>query len=134
MSPVSLFRTIAECLDDRYEVQDEGCLYLLGFQGFQRNDFDNDETSIIDNPLPATTNINSIKRQLLGYKDTDGLVVVFSTYQSIDVLAEAQRALLEADPSYGIFDYIVCDEAHRTTGFKQKVVMRVILLKYITMT
>lgn len=70
--------------------------------------------------MPATTNINSIKRQLLGYKDTDGLVVVFSTYQSIDVLAEAQRALLEADPSYGIFDYIVCDEAHRTTGFKQK--------------
>ena len=58
--------------------------------------------------------------QTLGYKDTDGLVVVFSTYQSIDVLAEAQRALLEADPSYGIFDYIVCDEAHRTTGFKQK--------------
>lgn len=86
----------------------------------KRNDFDNDETSIIDNPLPATTNINSIKRQLLGYKDTDGLVVVFSTYQSIDVLAEALRALLEADPSYGIFDYIVCDEAHRTTGFKQK--------------
>lgn len=86
----------------------------------KRNDFDNDETSIIDNPLPATTNINSIKRQLLGYKDMDGLVVVFSTYQSIDVLAEAQRALLEADPSYGIFDYIVCDEAHRTTGFKQK--------------
>lgn len=35
-------------------------------------------------------------------------------------MAEAQRALLEADPSYGIFDYIVCDEAHRTTGFKQK--------------
>uniref|UniRef100_UPI0040286013 restriction endonuclease n=1 Tax=Parabacteroides distasonis TaxID=823 RepID=UPI0040286013 len=86
----------------------------------KRNDFDNDETSIIDNPLPATTNINSIKRQLLGYKDTDGLVVVFSTYQSIDVLAETQRALLEVDPSYGIFDYIVCDEAHRTTGFKQK--------------
>ena len=27
---------------------------------------------------------------------------------------------MEADPSYGIFDYIVCDEAHRTTGFKQK--------------
>lgn len=86
----------------------------------KRNDFDNDETSIIDNPLPATTNINSIKRQLSGYKNTDGLVVVFSTYQSIDVLAEAQQALLEADPSFGVFDYIVCDEAHRTTGFKQK--------------
>ncbi|MFR1291549.1 MAG: hypothetical protein ACLSB7_04875 [Parabacteroides distasonis] len=72
-------------MDDN-TVQDEGCLYLLGFKASKRN-FDNDETSIIDNPLPATTNINSIKRQLLGYKDTDGLVVVFSTYQSIDVLA-----------------------------------------------
>ena len=32
-------RTIAECLDDRYEIQDEGCLYLLGFQGFQKERF-----------------------------------------------------------------------------------------------
>lgn len=86
----------------------------------KKNDFDNDESSIIDYPLPATTNIQSIKRQLREYRKTDGLVVVFSTYQSIDVLAEAQKALLEVDPGYGVFDYIVCDEAHRTTGFKQK--------------
>ena len=37
--------------------------------------------------------------------------VVFSTYQSIDVIAKAQAM-------YGLpeFDLIVCDEAHRTTG------------------
>ena len=38
------------------------------------------------------------------------MTVVFSTYQSIDVIAEAQRQGL-AD-----FDLVVCDEAHRTTG------------------
>lgn len=37
-------------------------------------------------------------------------VVVFSTYQSIQVVADAQRAGL------GDFDLIICDEAHRTTG------------------
>lgn len=37
-------------------------------------------------------------------------IVVFSTYQSIQVVADAQRAGL------GDFDLIICDEAHRTTG------------------
>ena len=40
----------------------------------------------------------------------DNMTVVFSTYQSLDVVAQAQRSgLLE-------FVLIVCDEAHRTTG------------------
>jgi predicted helicase len=39
---------------------------------------------------------------------------VFSTYQSIDVISEAQAKGL------GDFDLIICDEAHRTTGaFKE---------------
>ncbi len=38
------------------------------------------------------------------------MTVVFSTYQSIDVIAEAQQQGL------GDFDLVVCDEAHRTTG------------------
>jgi predicted helicase len=36
--------------------------------------------------------------------------VVFSTYHSIDVIAEAQKA------GFPEFDLIICDEAHRTTG------------------
>lgn len=41
------------------------------------------------------------------------LTVVFSTYQSIEVVEEAQRLLgREAYP----FDFVFCDEAHRTTG------------------
>ncbi len=39
-----------------------------------------------------------------------GLTVIFSTYQSIQVLADAQARGLPD------FDLVICDEAHRTTG------------------
>jgi len=82
---------------------------------------DDDETSIIDIPLPATTNIKTIAKQLLGYRKNSGLTVVFSTYQSIDVISEAQKKVLEStNGAFGQFDFIVCDEAHRTTGAKAK--------------
>lgn len=83
-------------------------------------DEDDTEESIIDTPYPATTNIEIIKKQLLKYRDFDGLVVVFSTYQSIDALSNAQKALIKASNGYGEFDFIICDEAHRTTGIKVK--------------
>ena len=77
------------------------------------------ETSIVDLALPASTNTESITHQLLSYRDHDGLTVVFSTYQSIDVVAEAQAALLaQTGGEFGVFDFVVCDEAHRTTGVK----------------
>lgn len=77
------------------------------------------ETSIVDLALPASTNTASITHQLLSYRDHDGLTVVFSTYQSIDVVAEAQAALLaQTGGEFGVFDFVVCDEAHRTTGVK----------------
>lgn len=77
--------------------------------------------SIVDTPYPATTNIPTTVKHLLQYRESDALVVVFSTYQSIDVVAEAQRQVLEeTDGAFGVFDMIVCDEAHRTTGAKSK--------------
>ena len=77
------------------------------------------ETSIVDLALPASTNTTSITHQLLSYRDHDGLTVVFSTYQSIDVVAEAQAELLaQTGGEFGVFDFVVCDEAHRTTGVK----------------
>lgn len=77
------------------------------------------ETSIVDLALPASTNTASITHQLLSCRAHDGLTVVFSTYQSIDVVAEAQAALLEqTGGEFGVFDFVVCDEAHRTTGVK----------------
>ena len=44
---------------------------------------------------------------------------MFSTYQSIEAVRAAQvETLKETGGSYGTFDLIVCDEAHRTTGVK----------------
>lgn len=80
---------------------------------------DLDMTSVNDLAYPASTDVKNILKQfdLISHKDTKGLTVVFSTYQSIDVIVEAQKALLQRTKSkYGIFDLIICDEAHRTTG------------------
>jgi predicted helicase len=43
-------------------------------------------------------------------------MIVFSTYQSIDVIAKAQKELCKLEEKWDQFDLIICDEAHRTTG------------------
>lgn len=75
-----------------------------------------DGFSVIDLALPASTDVNNILRQFKSIRDAnkEGMTVVFSTYQSIDVIAEVQKQLLENN--FGEFDLIICDEAHRTTG------------------
>lgn len=92
----------------------------LGFRAFavgsdtnigrRKND---DLTSVMleDLGAPATTDGKRLAA-LLGDVDEEheGLTVVFSTYQSIEAVAEAQR--LRGDT----FDLVICDEAHRTTG------------------
>ncbi len=79
---------------------------------------DNNECSVIDLALPASTNIQNIKQQFKFIKNSnkEGMIVVFSTYQSIDVIAKVQSIINEEEPNSCIFDLIVCDEAHRTTG------------------
>ena len=82
-------------------------------------DSDDVSDSAVDLALPSSTNPKSIARQLITYRKHDGLVVVFSTYQSIDAVSSAQNEVLKATGgTYGEFDLIVCDEAHRTTGIK----------------
>lgn len=68
--------------------------------------------TLMDFEYPATTDPESLWRSYEACRrsNRDGLVVIFSTYQSIDVIHEAQ-ALGVPD-----FDLIICDEAHRTTG------------------
>lgn len=84
-----------------------------------KRDFDDTQDSALDLAVPATTNPKSIARQLKQYRSHDGLTVVFSTYQSIEAIKAAQdETLKETGGSYGTFDLIVCDEAHRTTGVK----------------
>lgn len=84
-----------------------------------KRDFDDTTDSVVDLAVPATTNPKSIAKQLELYRSHDGLTVVFSTYQSIEAVRAAQvETLKETGGSYGTFDFIVCDEAHRTTGVK----------------
>jgi len=71
-----------------------------------------EDISSVDLALPATTNPAVLHDRLTtAAQDPDRLRVVFATYQSIDVVAQAQRQG-GVDP----FDLIICDEAHRTTG------------------
>ena len=70
---------------------------------------DGDSTRAYDMPIPATTNA----KDLVGAAKNDTperMTVVFTTYQSMQVVADAHRSGLP------MFDLVVCDEAHRTTG------------------
>lgn len=77
---------------------------------------DVDSFSVVDLALPASTDPEDILQQFrqIQEKNLPGMTVVFSTYQSIDVVAQAQKELLKNE--FEEFDLIICDEAHRTTG------------------
>ncbi|SEM81699.1 Predicted helicase [Ligilactobacillus sp. WC1T17] len=74
-----------------------------------------DELSAKDIGFPATTNVDQFMENYHALKDGDGkqIRVVFSTYQSIDVIGRAQKQ------GFPEFDLIISDEAHRTTGAAQ---------------
>ncbi|CAM4062634.1 DEAD/DEAH box helicase [Gillisia hiemivivida] len=84
----------------------------------QSGNNDDDDFSVVDLAFPASTDVKSVIKQFKGIDRTSkkGMTVVFSTYQSIDVIANAQRHLLNEKNNNAIFDLIICDEAHRTTG------------------
>lgn len=82
---------------------------------------DDDENNLLDMTFPASADVDTIVKRLKFYQNKGDFIVVFSTYQSIDVVSKAQAKLLhETDGKFGKFDYIVCDEAHRTTGAKSE--------------
>ncbi len=70
------------------------------------------ELEVTDLAFPATTDPEALAREV-GASASEAMRVVFATYQSISVIADAQA-------THGLpeFDLIVCDEAHRTTGVK----------------
>ena len=74
-------------------------------------------TSFEDLALPASTDVKNIVKQFdfINSTDNKGMTVVFSTYQSIEIISKAQKELLDKG-NENIFDLIICDEAHRTTG------------------
>ena len=76
-----------------------------------RNDTAADST--VDLPIPATTDGQRLADSLNANNATEGLQVVFATYQSIEVIHRAQEI---AGDEWRDFDLVICDEAHRTTG------------------
>lgn len=77
-----------------------------------RQDETNLTTKASDIGYPATTSSEKLINNFEHYKNNDSteLLVVFSTYQSIDVIGKAQQN------GFPEFDLIIADEAHRTTG------------------
>ena len=73
-----------------------------------------EDISVVDLAIPATTDADALAQRLTRpaapVNGVAPMTVVFSTYQSIDVVARAQKM---GAPT---FDLIICDEAHRTTG------------------
>lgn len=68
------------------------------------------DINIHDLAYPATTDSKKLAVKVAHPHDGE-MTVIFSTYQSIQVISEAQK-------NHGLpeFDLIICDEAHRTTG------------------
>ena len=83
-----------------------------------RGSIKQDESNITikasDIGYPATTSAKTIVENYeeLAKLPKKDLLVVFSTYQSIEVLGQAQKN------GFPEFDLIIADEAHRTTGAK----------------
>lgn len=91
VDPKMGIRTFAVCSDSKVAKQTE-------------------DISTVDVPTPVTTDPALLVERMAHGKRAAGLTVVFTTYQSIEVIHAAQEQGL------GEFDLIICDEAHRTTG------------------
>ncbi|MCM0614430.1 DEAD/DEAH box helicase family protein [Paenarthrobacter sp. TYUT067] len=74
---------------------------------------EHEDVSVHDLAFPATTDPTKLLNRARISTGQDAITVVFSTYQSIDVIHQAQKAGLQE------FDLIICDEAHRTTGITE---------------
>ncbi|WP_370550974.1 type ISP restriction/modification enzyme [Corynebacterium sp. LK31] len=69
-----------------------------------------EDIATYDLEVPVSTNGAEIAKRFESGKRAKGLHIVFSTYQSLPAVHEAQTQGLED------FDLVICDEAHRTTG------------------
>ncbi|WP_245862616.1 DEAD/DEAH box helicase [Phycicoccus duodecadis] len=92
------FRAFAVCSDVK-----------VGKSGPRPKD-DPEDIAVHDLIIPATTDTQALAAKVREAHENDRFTVIFSTYQSIDVVAQAQR---DGVPE---FDLVIADEAHRTTG------------------
>lgn len=69
-----------------------------------------EDIATYDLEVPVSTNGAEIAKRFESGKRAKGLHIVFSTYQSLPAVHDAQQQGLDD------FDLVICDEAHRTTG------------------
>ena len=73
-----------------------------------------EDAHISELAIPVTTDAETIARALT-VDAPNKMTVVFSTYQSLPRIAEAQDTMF----GRAQFDLVLCDEAHRTTGIEK---------------
>ncbi len=74
------------------------------------NESDYIQVKLNELAIPATTDPKKLSYEI-SRTEKNKMTVVFSTYQSIEVIKDAQKKY-----NMKSFDLIICDEAHRTTG------------------
>lgn len=74
--------------------------------------YPDEDLKFSDLAIPPTTDAKNLMRDFS--QDTQAMTVIFSTYQSLEVIHEAQASGLPE------FDLVICDEAHRTAGTTQE--------------
>ena len=77
-----------------------------------------EDENIVNLPPNATTNSEMVFEEYKKARKRKGMTVIFSTYHSIEVVAATQKKIQKNFGEESIFDLIICDEAHRTTGAK----------------
>lgn len=78
-----------------------------------RNTDDELADSLADLAFPASTDPKQLVAHWRVLSQKPGPIAVFTTYQSMQVVSDAQA---QGIPE---FDLIICDEAHRTTGYEE---------------
>ena len=95
------FKAICVCSDSKISTKN-------------KKDEDDNVESVEDLAYPATTDPDDIAYQIAEGRKMGVMTVIFSTYQSIDVVIEV---FSKHNPSKEEIDLIIADEAHRTTGY-----------------
>ena len=70
-----------------------------------------EEGSLTELESPVSTDVETLKQSIKN-RPKDSMTVIFSTYHSIEVVEKATKG--------EIFDIVISDEAHRTTGIEDK--------------
>ena len=73
-----------------------------------RKDYPDEDMKLSDLAVPPTTDAETLASSFT--PDSEAMTVIFSTYQSLQVIHDAQEL------GFPEFDITICDEAHRTAG------------------